>query len=73
VTAQPVVQSAPAVLQQLRVELGEAGRVRDRQHEVAPRVADQTFNLAFVVAFARPPEAVGEQVVGLQLAEDPSP
>ena len=72
-TTQPVAQSAPAALQQLRVELSEAGRVRDRHHEVAPRVADQPFDLALVVALARPPEAVGEQVVRLQLAEDPSP
>ena len=72
-TTQPVVQSTPAALQQLRVELSEAGRVRDRHHEVAPRVADQPFDLALVVALARPAEAVGEQVVRLQLAEDPSP
>src|ERR1035441_10529277 len=72
-TTQPVAQSAPAAFQQAGVELGEAGRMRDRHHEVAPRVTDQPFNLALVVAFARPPEAVGEQVVGLQLAEDPRP
>src|SRR5271156_6800053 len=72
-TTQPVVQSTAAALQQLRVELSEAGRVRDRHHEVAPRIADQPFDLALVVALAWPAEAVGEQVVGLQLAEDPSP
>src|ERR1039458_7957651 len=72
-TTQPVVQSAPAAFQQARVELSEAGRMRDRHHEVAPRVAHQPFDLALVVALARPSEAVGEQIVRLQLAEDPSP
>src|ERR1700682_615489 len=72
-TTQPVAQPAPAVLQQLGVEFREAGCPWDRHHEVAPRVADQPFNLALVVALARTPEAVGEQVVGLQLAEDFSP
>jgi hypothetical protein len=71
--AQAVVESAPAALQQLRVELREAGRVRNRHHEVAPRVTHQPFDLALVVALARPAEAVGEQVVRLQLAEDPRP
>ena len=31
------------------------------------------FDLALVVALARSSEAIGEQIVGLQLAEDPSP
>src|SRR5260370_29115229 len=70
---QPVVQSTAAALQQLRVELSEAGRVRDRHHEVAPRVTHQPFDLALVVALAWSSETVGEQIVGLQLAEDPSP
>ena len=38
-------------------------------HEVAPRVAHQPFDLAVVVALARSSEAIGEQVVRLQLAE----
>src|ERR1035437_4977446 len=61
------------LLQQLRVELREARRVRDRHHKVAPRVAHKPFDLALVVALARPSEAVGEQIVRLQLAEDPRP
>ena len=44
---------------------------RHRHQEVAPGVADQPLDLAFVVALARAAEAVGEQVVRLQLGEDP--
>jgi hypothetical protein len=44
--------------------------VWDRHHEVAPRVADQPLDLALVVALARPPEAVSEQIVRLQFTED---
>ena len=43
----------------------------DRHHEVAPRIADQPLDLALVVALARPPEAIGEQIVGLQFTEGP--
>src|SRR5512143_2570130 len=40
-----------------------------RHHEVPAREADQTLDLALVVAFARPAEAILEQVMRLQLAE----
>ena len=49
----------------------EALDPRHRHQEVAPGVADQALDLAFVVALARPAEAVGEEVVRLQLGEDP--
>jgi hypothetical protein len=47
--------------------------VRNRHHEVAPRVSHQPFDLALVVALARSAETVGEQIVRLQFAEDPGP
>src|SRR6202035_1861547 len=38
-----------------------------RCDEIAPDIADQTFHLALVVSFPRPPETVVEQVMTLQL------
>ena len=51
------------------VQRREAVEQRDRHQEVAPRVADQSLDLALVVALARPAEPVLEQVVRSQLAE----
>jgi len=51
------------------IEGVEAFEHRDRHHEVAPGVANKAFDLALVVAFARPTEPVLEQIVRLQLAE----
>jgi hypothetical protein len=62
-----------AAVQQLCIQLREAGNLRDRHQEVPAGIADQPFDLALVVALARPPEAVGEEIVGLQLAEHPGP
>ena len=45
----------------------------DRHQKVPPRIADQPFDLALVVAFARSAEPVLEQVVRLQLGECPRP
>src|ERR1700752_272437 len=70
--AQPIIQAPAATLQQLRIEFSEAVRAWDRHHEVAPHVADQPFDLAFIIALARSPEARGEQIVGLQFTEDSS-
>ena len=42
---------------------------RDGHEEVAPHIADQALNLAFVVALAGTPEPVLEQVVGLKLGK----
>ncbi len=49
----------------------EALKAGDRNQKVPAGVADQALDLAFVVALAGPPEAIGEQIVGLQFAEDP--
>ena len=71
VASQPIVPPPPAMLQQPRVELSETPHLRDRHQEVAPCVAHQPFDLPLVVALARSSETIGEQIVGLQLAEDP--
>ena len=42
-----------------------------RHQEIAPRVAHQTLDLAFVIALAGTSEPVLEQVVRLELAEGP--
>ena len=49
------------------------GDARDRHEEVAAGVADQPFHLAFVVALPRSSEAIVEQVVRLEFAEDLGP
>ena len=43
--------------------------MRDRNHEVLAGILDQAFDIALVIAFARPAEPVGEQEVANQLAE----
>ena len=48
----------------------EALGTRDGDQEVPPDEADQSLDLALVVALARPAEAVLEQIVGLKLRED---
>src|SRR5437879_5505725 len=55
------------------VQRREAVEHRDWYEEVPPRIAYQPFDLALVVAFARPAEPILEQVVRLQLAEHPRP
>ena len=71
--ADPVIEPLEAALLEMRIELGEAGEGRDRHQEVAPRIADQALDLAFVVALAGPAEAVEEQVVRLQLGKGARP
>src|SRR5579862_7139932 len=51
------------------VEGLEALEHRDRDQEVAPRVTDKAFDLAFVIAFAGPTEPVFEKIMRLKLAE----
>src|SRR4051794_3348435 len=70
---QPITQAIEAAPLEVGVEVGEAGEGRDRDQEVAPGVADQALDLALVVAFAGPAEAVEEQIVRLQLGEGPGP
>jgi hypothetical protein len=69
VTAQPIPEPAPTTLEQLFVQRRQAGRPRHRHQLVPADPADQPLDLAFVVAFAGPPEAVGKHVMGLKLAE----
>src|SRR5204862_6631457 len=68
-----VSHSTAAAFQQMGVQRFEALEHRDRYEEVPSRIADQPFDLALVVAFARSSEPVLEQVVRLQLVERPRP
>ena len=68
-TAQPSSLPLPATLQEMRVQCFKAVEHRNRHKKVAPRVAHQTLNFAFVVTLARTAKAIGEQVVRLQFAE----
>ena len=52
------------------VEGREALGTRDGDEEVPPDEADQSLDLALVVALARPAEPVLEQIVGPKLRED---
>src|SRR5665811_1372212 len=61
--------STAAAFQQIGVQRLEALEHRDLYEEVAARIADQPFDLALVVAFARPAEPVLEKIVRLQLGE----
>src|SRR5581483_4974714 len=67
--AQALAHALAAAVGEMRVERLEAFERRHRHHEVAACEADQPLDLALVVAFARPAEAVLEQVMRLQLAE----
>src|SRR5262245_50141968 len=69
--AQSLAEPAAAIGEQLLIQRGEAGGPRNRHQEVPPDIADQPLDLALVIALARPAEAVGEQVMRLQLAEHP--
>jgi len=73
VTPQPIAEPAATPLQQLIVQCRQAGRPRHRDQQVAADPSDQSFNLAFVVAFAGPAKPVGKHVMRLQLAEHPCP
>src|SRR5271169_4076171 len=57
----------------MRVQRLEALEHRDWHEEVPSRIADQRFDFALVIAFARPAEPVLEQVVRLQLGEHARP
>jgi hypothetical protein len=69
VAAQPGALALAAARLEVGIERGQALDPRQRHQEVAPGVADQPLHLAFVVALARAAEAVGEEVVRLQLGE----
>src|SRR5450631_2274429 len=61
--AQTVSHSTAAAFQQIGVQRLEALEHRDWYEEVASCIADQPFDLALVVAFARPAEPVLEKIV----------
>src|SRR5450759_3311524 len=67
--AQTVRHSTAAAFQQIGVQRFEALERRDWYEEVPSRIADEPFDFALVVAFARPAEPILEQVVRLQLGE----
>src|SRR5208337_5328057 len=69
--SQAIVHATAAALQQVVVESFEAVEHRDRHQEIAPRKANEPLDFAFVVAPARPAEAVLEQVVRRELRKDP--
>jgi hypothetical protein len=60
VTTQPIIEAAPAAGFELRVQLLEGRRPRQRHQIVAPGIADQILDLALVVALARAAEAILE-------------
>lgn len=65
----PLFLPSAAAAFQFRVKVVVARRLRDRHHEVCPRVLDQPFDLSLVIALAGAPEAIGEQVVADQSGE----
>ena len=69
VAAQHVALPFAALLLQVDIEGLPTLEPGDRSHEVPPRVADQTFHLALVIAFAGTTIAVLEKVMGLEPAE----
>src|SRR5215213_1407394 len=62
-----IIEPLEAALLEMLIELGEAGKGRDRHQEIASHIADQALDFAFVIALAGPAEAVEEQIVRLQL------
>jgi hypothetical protein len=73
VAAQNLAEALGAAIRQMRVERREAIEHRNRHLKVPPRIADQPFDLAFVVAFGWAAEPILEQVVRLQLCEHACP
>ena len=70
VAPQPRRLAPAALFGESIVEGREALSTRDGDQEVPPDEADQSLDLALVVALARPAEPVLEQIVGLKLRED---
>ena len=67
--AQTVRHSTAAAFQQMGVQRLEALEHRDWNEVVPSRIADEPFDFALVVAFARSAETILEQVVRLQFGE----
>src|SRR5215207_4255404 len=70
---QTISHATAAALQQIGVQRLEALEYRDWYEEVPARIADQPFDFALVVAFARSAEPILEQIVRLQLGEHARP
>ena len=73
VPAKNVALALAAALLQVLVERLEARKARQRNHEVAPRPAHQTFHRPLVVALAGAPVPVPDEVVREKSAEQPRP
>jgi len=67
--AQNRLTTSGAGMQEPGIQGVKAVGDRQRRHEVAPDVSDQSLHLAFVVALARPAEPVVEQIMALQFRE----
>ena len=70
IAAEAIAHAPSATCFEMGVQRLEAVEHGDRHQEVAPRIADQSLDLALVVALARAAEPILEQVMRLQLAED---
>ena len=71
--AQPVVLAQAALLFQVGVELVPRREPRDRHHEVAPALADQTLDGALVITLAGPTVAIRDHVVRQERTEQGRP
>ena len=73
VPPEPAPAPRAALVRHVEVHRVPTGDAWDRHEEVPARVADQPFHRAVVVALPWPPDAIVEQVVRLELAEDSRP
>src|SRR5690606_13369218 len=71
--AQPVALALAALLFQPGVECLPCRKLRDRDHEVAPGVTDQSFDAALVIALSRTTVAIADQVMGQKPAKQGRP
>lgn len=70
---QLVALAFAVLLFQKDIERIPCQKLRDRPYEVARGVADKALDIPFVVAFARTPIAIPDQVVGQEAAEQRRP
>src|SRR5208282_3232393 len=69
VSPHPPLSPFPALLQKVGVQFLPATPMRHRYQKVPPGVAHQSFQRSLVVALARTPELLREQIVALQLTK----
>ena len=62
----------PAACLEMGIQGREVLKAGDGYQKVPPGIAEQALDLAFIITLAGPPKSIGEEIVGLQLAEDPS-